>query len=98
MRKSYRGAPYASVPQECLDELDVLSTMGAKVDFPDPASDASWPKLSRRKRPDHDFHVALATRLQQHLSSLVPAQSEAPPTSSDNLELELTHFRGRVLV
>lgn len=70
--------PYASVPQECLDELDVLSTMGAKVDFPDPATDASWPKLSRRKRPDHDFHVALAKRLQQHLSSLVPAQSEAP--------------------
>lgn len=70
--------PYASVPQDCLDELDVLVTMGATVDFPDPAVDASWPRVSRRKPPDQNFYVALAKRLQQHLSSLLPVQSEAP--------------------
>lgn len=70
--------PYASVPQECLDELEVAGSMGATVDYPDPATDSSWPKLSRRKPSDHAFNTALTQRLKAHLQTLVPVQSVAP--------------------
>lgn len=69
--------PYASVPAECRQELDLAATMGATVDYPEPAVDASWPEIPTRRHPlDHKFNDALATRLKQDLRLLVPTQTE----------------------
>jgi hypothetical protein len=68
--------PYAELPPDCIRELQEAEALGVQVDFPDPNSDATWPKLSRKSRPDQAFQVALSARLQQHL---LPVDTGLPP-------------------
>lgn len=70
--------PYADVPSDCFVELGVAESMGAHVAFPTHGQDSTWPKLSRRKGPDQEFHVALAKRIQVHFAPLVQEQNKFP--------------------
>jgi hypothetical protein len=47
--------PYATVPQEVLEELAVLEDLGGEVVYID-ANDHAWPKLAKKARPDTSFY------------------------------------------
>ncbi len=69
--------PYASVPPECLHELEVAAAMGAIVSYPDPAADSTWPQVPTRRKPAaHDFNRALTERLKQELRLFAPVREE----------------------
>jgi hypothetical protein len=70
--------PYADVPKDCFVELEVAESMGAHVAHPSHGQDSTWPKLSRRKVSDHEFHVALTKRIQEHFAPLVQEQHKFP--------------------
>lgn len=70
--------PYADVPAECVEELEVAESMGSRVEYPDPGIDPTWPKLSRRHGADQQFHVALARTLEAHLLPLDQRHVDPP--------------------
>lgn len=91
--EDYNGAhvlvlPYAPVPVDCVEELDVAASMGATVEYPDPNDDPTWPKVSRRKPADHDFNVALEERLKRHFASDLAVPQELPVAYIKKLAME----------